>query len=31
MDRIAHNAHQIVIEGESYRNKKGERIVRKKS
>jgi len=31
MDRIAHNAHQIILEGESYRNKKGERIVRKES
>ena len=23
LDRLAHNAHQLVIEGESYRRKKG--------
>jgi DNA replication protein DnaC len=23
MDRLAHNAHQIVLKGESYRKKKG--------
>jgi len=26
IDRIAHNAHQIVIEGESYRKQKGTRV-----
>ena len=31
MDRIAHNAHQIIITGESYRNKKGEEIAKKES
>jgi len=31
MDRIAHNAHQIVLEGESYRNKRMEKITRKES
>ena len=25
LDRIAHNAHQLVIEGESYRRKKDPR------
>jgi DNA replication protein DnaC len=23
LDRLAHNAHQMIIEGESYRKKKG--------
>jgi DNA replication protein DnaC len=26
LDRLAHNAHQIVIEGDSYRRKKGMRV-----
>jgi DNA replication protein DnaC len=28
LDRLAHNAHQLVIEGESYRKKKGTRVQR---
>jgi DNA replication protein DnaC len=31
MDRIAHNAHQIILEGESYRNRRTERTARKES
>jgi DNA replication protein DnaC len=25
MDRLAHNAHQIVLKGESYRKKRGQK------